>query len=101
MKVETVISKYWEIQSQNCLGESMPASCILVRSLITSAHNTRHKAWKIFTLQLWIEYIQHRNVTYLGVMLKEGRDCCGTGAQVMMDYTVCYELSVGSVWHKA
>lgn len=33
--------------------------------------------------------------------MKEGRDCCGTGAQVMMDHTICYELSVRSVWHKA
>lgn len=33
-------------------------------------------------------------MTYLGVMLKEGRDCCRVGARVMMEHIVCYELSV-------
>lgn len=52
------ISKYEKIQSHDCFSKSMPASCILVRSLITSAHNTGHKAWEIFTLQFWIKSIQ-------------------------------------------
>lgn len=58
MKVKILISIYWEIQSHDYLGESMLAGCILVRPLITLAHNTGHKAWKIFTLQIWIESIQ-------------------------------------------
>lgn len=27
-------------------------------------------------------------------MLKEGRDSYGVGAQVMMEHTVCYEVSI-------
>lgn len=33
-------------------------------------------------------------MTYLGVMLKEGRDCYEVGAQVMMEHILCYELSI-------
>lgn len=38
-------------------------------------------------------------MTYLGVMLKEGRDCYGEGAQAMMEHIVCYGLCQNA-WHK-
>lgn len=41
-----------------------------------------------------LNLFMHRKVTYLGVMLKEGRGCYEVGAQVMMEHILCYELSI-------